>query len=62
MFGFSFGLVMLVFVVFFPTAYLVGYGATSFDAWRLGKEIPKHKIKVNVILGIILGIVLGGMV
>ncbi len=61
MFGFSFGLVMLMFVVFFPVAYLVSYAATSFDAWRLGKEIPKHKIKINIILSVIIGIVFGGI-
>lgn len=61
MFGFSFGLVMLMFVVFFPVAYLVSYAATSFDAWRLGNEIPKHKIKVNIILSVIIGIVFGGV-
>lgn len=60
MFGFTFGLVMMMFVVFFPVAYLVSYAATSFDAWRPGKEIPKHKIKVNIILSVIIGIVFGG--
>lgn len=60
MFGFSFGLVMLAFIVFFPVIYLVGYGASSFDAWRLGKEIPRHKIMVNILLGIVLGIILRG--
>lgn len=61
MFGFSFGLIMLMFVVFFPVAYLVSYAATSFDVWRLGKEIPKHKIKVNIILSVIVGCALGGV-
>lgn len=62
MFGFSFGLVMLGFVVLFPVIYLVGYGAGSFDKWRLGEEVPRHKIKVNIILSIVLGIILGGIV
>ncbi|APL04615.1 MULTISPECIES: hypothetical protein [Enterobacterales] len=61
MLGFSVGLIMLGFVVFFPVIYLIGYGFTYFDSWRLGKEIPRHKIKVNVVLGIILGVILGGV-
>lgn len=61
MFGFSVGLIMFGFVAFFPVIYLVGYGMNYFDAWRLGKEKPKHKIKVNILLGIILGIILGGI-
>jgi len=38
MLGFSVGLIMLGLVVFFPVIYLVGYGLTYFDAWRLAVE------------------------
>ncbi|WBG91740.1 hypothetical protein N5580_04075 [Pantoea piersonii] len=62
MLGFSVGLVMLGFVVFFPVVYLISYGASSFDKWRLGEAVPRHKIKVNIILGIVLGIIIGGVV
>ncbi|BEM34902.1 hypothetical protein SME06J_35940 [Serratia marcescens] len=62
MLGFSFGLVMLGGVVLFPVIYLVGYGASSFDKWRVGEAVPRHKIKVNIILSVILGIILGGIV
>lgn len=62
MLGFSFGLIMLGLVVLFPVAYLVSYGASSFDKWRLGEEVPRHKIKVNIIISIVLGIIFGGIV
>lgn len=62
MLGFSFGLVMLGFIVFSPVIYLVSYGASSFDKWRLGEAVPRHKIKVNIILSLVVGIILGGIV
>lgn len=61
MLGFSFGLIMLGFIVVFPVVYLIGYGASSFDKWRLGEAVPRHKIKVNVILSIIMRIIFGGI-
>lgn len=61
MLGFSVGLIMLGLVIFFPVIYLVSYGASRFDAWRLGKEIPRHKVSVNILIGVLMGVIFGGM-
>ncbi len=47
-FGFNFGLVTMLGALVFPALYLVSYGFIRFDAWRLGKDIPRHKILINV--------------
>ena len=61
MLGFSFGWVMLALVVFLPAIYLIGYGLSRFDAWRLGKNIPQHKVLVNVLLCLIFALIGGGV-
>lgn len=58
-FGFNFGLVTMLGALVFPALYLVSYGFIRFDAWRLGKDIPRHKILINVFLALVMGFVLG---
>ncbi len=60
-FGFNFGLVTMLGAVLLPALYLVNYGFIRFDAWRLGKDIPQHKVLVNVFLTLVVGFVLGGI-
>lgn len=62
MFGFHFGLIMEGLIVIFPTLYLMNYGAICFDAWRFGRDRPRHKVIVNIILALVLGFALGGLV
>lgn len=61
MLGFSFGLLMASLVILSPLLYLLNYAAMKFNAWRLGKEPPGHKIAVNVLLIMAVMFVLGGI-
>ncbi|MCU6243894.1 hypothetical protein [Enterobacter asburiae] len=60
-FGFDFGLVTMLCAIILPALYLVSYGFSRFDAWRLGKEVPRHKVLINVFLALVIGFVFGGV-
>ncbi|PWI81103.1 hypothetical protein DEO48_05415 [Enterobacter sp. CGMCC 5087] len=59
--GFDIGMVTILFTAGFPILYLVGYYSAVFHAWRLGKDIHRHKVWVNVIMALVIGFSLGGI-
>lgn len=60
-FGFDICMVTMLFVVSFPILYLVGYYSSAFHSWRFGKDIPRHKVWVNIIMALVIGFALGGL-
>ncbi len=58
----SFGIVALMTIIFFPLAYLGGRKVQQFWAWATGTEPPKEKVIVFLPLSIIIGLLLSGFV